>query len=71
MLTVFWKGKCPKCGSNRITQLYWGNVCNKCGYWEGVLEEVKKDITDQQKQKRRSNAEPNPKANRDGDSENL
>ena len=69
MLTVFWKGKCPKCGSNRITQLYWGNVCNECGYWEGVLEEVKEDITDQQK--RRSNAKPNPKANRDGDSKKL
>jgi len=44
MLTVFWKGKCPKCGSNKISQYYWGNVCNECGYRSSEKEEKKEEL---------------------------
>jgi len=31
MLTVYWFGICPRCGSREISSYAYVNVCNKCG----------------------------------------
>ena len=45
MITVYWPGRCPKCGSHNIRSYTWANVCGDCGYVEWASK-AKEDTTE-------------------------